>query len=94
VIEFVQKKFLMPTNVDAILIPLQTPNHLSAIIIGGDVLFHYNPLRFASIFQSIVLHHFKVWAISHGKLIGTHEWKRVISKSNWEWLDGPQQESN
>jgi hypothetical protein len=45
---------------------------LSATVIGGDVLFHYNPLQFASIFQLVVLHHFfaKVWAISHGNLLG------------------------
>ncbi len=59
-------------------------------------MFHYDPLRSTSIFQSIVLHHLfaKVWVISHGDLLGTHEWKRVIFKLSWEWFYGPQQKSD
>ncbi len=34
----------MPTNVDAVLILLQAANLWNAIVIGGNVLFHYDPL--------------------------------------------------
>jgi len=35
-----------------------------------------------------------MWAIALGKLSRTLEWKRVVSKNNWVWLDGPQQPFN
>jgi hypothetical protein len=57
---------------------------------------HYDPLKTANIFQFASLHHFftKMWAVTQGKLLGTLEWKRIISKNSWVWLDGPQQLSN
>ncbi len=57
---------------------------------------HYDFLKIANIFQFASVHYFftKMWAITQGKLLGTLEWKQVVSENSWVWLDGSQQVSD
>jgi hypothetical protein len=69
---------------------------------NDDSMYHYDSLKFANIFHSLVLLHFfaKIWVVKQGKLSRTNEWKRVVSKTNewkrvvsktnWTWLNGLQ----
>jgi hypothetical protein len=77
VLNFVRKKFKVPSNIQKVLVPLQYANHWSVIVMSASHFMHYDPFKIANIFQSISVHRFfaKMWAVTQGKLLGTLEWK-------------------
>ncbi len=76
-LNFVRKKFKVPSNIQKVLVPLQYANHWSVIVMSASHFMHYDPFKIANIFQSISVHRFfaKMWAVTQGKLLGTLEWK-------------------
>jgi hypothetical protein len=86
----------VPTNVNKVVVPLQDANHCSVVVMNNENLIHYDPSSSANLFQSTTLHRFlaKVWVATQGKLIGTKKWKRTTTNNSWNWVHGPQHESN
>jgi hypothetical protein len=87
------KKFKVFSSIQEVLVPLQYANHWSVIVMNVSHFMHYDLLKTINIFQFASVHRVfaKMWTIAQGKLLGTFEWKRIVSKNGWVLLDGPQQ---
>jgi hypothetical protein len=46
----------VPTNVNKVVIPLHDANHWSVVVMNNENLIHYDPSRFANLFQLATLH--------------------------------------
>jgi hypothetical protein len=56
VVNFMKKKFKVPSNVQEVLVPLQYANHWNVIVMSVSHFMHYDPLKSANIFQFASVH--------------------------------------